>query len=243
MNSEANKPHFAFVTLFPHAVESWLTTSILGRAAKAGVFTFETVQLRDYSADKHRSVDDTPYGGGGGMVLRIEPLVAAVEAIRSKHPHSVTVYFSPKGKTLNQGLLESLCVTYNGSQKTWILICGHYEGVDERFVEHFVDLEISLGDFVLTGGELPAVAFADALIRNLSGTLASQSAVQSESFSIRDEGTHSRLLEYPHYTRPPEFRGHTVPDVLLSGDHARIAQWRMEAAQRLTRSRRRDLME
>ncbi len=230
-------PHFLFVTLFPETVRVWLTTSILGRAAEQNVFTFETKQLRDYSEDKHRSVDDAPYGGGGGMVLRLEPLVRAVEEAKSRWPHCRVVYFSPKGKPLNQHLLSKLAPQSDG--QAWVLICGHYEGVDERFVEHWVDLEVSLGDFVLTGGELPAVAFTDALVRRLSGTLASVESFENESFSLRDGS--GALLEYPHYTRPAEFRGLKVPEVLTSGDHAKVASWRKAQAQAVTAARRPDL--
>jgi tRNA (guanine37-N1)-methyltransferase len=229
-------PHFLFVTLFPETVRVWLTTSILGRAAEQKVFTYEIQQLRDYSEDKHHSVDDSPYGGGGGMVLRLEPLVRAVEEAKSRFPECRVVYFSPKGKLLNQHLLDSLA----GPGQAWVLICGHYEGVDERFIEHWVDLEVSLGDFVLTGGELPAVAFTDALVRRLSGTLASAEAFENESFSLSD--SRGPLLEYPHYTRPAEFRGLKVPEVLTSGDHARVADWRKTQSKAITASRRPDLI-
>lgn len=235
--SYAKPPHFLFVTLFPETVRVWLTTSILGRAAEQNIFTFEIKQLRDYSEDKHRSVDDAPYGGGGGMVLRLEPLVRAVEEAKSRFPQCEVVYFSPKGKTLNQSLLATLAEPKNG--RVWVLVCGHYEGVDERFIQNWVDLEISLGDFVLTGGELPAVAFTDALARRLSGTLASADSFENESFSLRDG--QGALLEYPHYTRPAEFRGLKVPEVLTSGDHAKVASWRKAQSLALTESRRPDL--
>lgn len=225
-SKRASSPHFSFITLFPDAIRVWLTTSILGRAHDRGLFTFETVSLRDFATDKHRSVDDTPYGGGGGMVLRLEPLVAAVELLKSRHADAQVVYFSPRGKRMDTEVLETLSTSDRPTN--YILVCGHYEGVDQRFCDKWVDLEISLGDFVLTGGELPAAAFADALIRRLAGTLACESAHQEESFSLRDPKTGERLLEYPHYTRPAEFRGLKVPDILLSGDHSRIAQWRRD---------------
>jgi tRNA (guanine37-N1)-methyltransferase len=234
-NSSSKIPHFFFVTLFPQAIEVWLTTSILGRAHQNGLFYFETVQLRDYATNKHRSVDDTPYGGGGGMVLRLEPLVAAVEAIKQRSPLAQVVHFSPKGARLDSELLESF--SHSEAPRDFIFICGHYEGIDERFCTNWVDQEISLGDFVLTGGELPAVAFADALVRRIAGTLANEKAHQEESFSLVEEGTGRRLLEFPHYTRPPEFRGLKVPDVLLGGNHAAIARWRQEQSKRLTDER------
>lgn len=236
MHNNSNKPipHFIFVTLFPQAIEVWLTTSILGRARDKGLFQFETVQLRDYSTDKRRSVDDTPYGGGGGMVLRIEPLVSAVETLKTRFPEAYVVHFSPKGERLDCDLLDGLTTTE--SPRCFILICGHYEGVDERFVENWVDREVSLGDFVLTGGELPAVAFADSLIRRIAGTLASEEAHQEESFSLKNGKTGERLLEYPHYTRPAEFRGLKVPEVLLGGNHQAIAQWRFSQSKPVSKS-------
>lgn len=231
-------PHFHFLTLFPDAIRVWLTTSILGRAHEKGVFDFSLYQLREYSQDKHRSVDDAAYGGGGGMVLRIEPLVAALESIREKigNAPSRTIYFSPLGRKLEPGLLAALAIPQH-----FILICGHYEGIDQRFLDHFVDLEVSLGDFVVTGGELPAVAFSDAIIRQLGGTLSSE-VTSKESFSLKDTRSGKPLLEFPHYTRPPEFRGLKVPDVLLSGDHRRIADWRESESRRRTQTLRPDLL-
>lgn len=230
---------FHFVTLFPETIDVWLSTSILGRAKQSGLFDYELIQLRDFATDKHASVDDAAYGGGGGMVLKAEPLVLAVESIRARFPNEdfTTIYFSPAGKKLNQDLIQSLVPQ---TQKHFILICGHYEGIDQRFVDQWVDLEISLGDFVVTGGELPAMAFSDALIRQLDGALGAENAHQTESFLL----THneSRLLEYPHYTRPSEFRGVKVPPVLLSGDHQAIETWRKEQSLERTKERRPDLM-
>ncbi len=232
------KPHFHFLTLFPEAIRVWLTTSILGRAHEAGIFDFSLYQLRDFSNDKHRSVDDAAYGGGGGMVLRVEPLVAALDYIKRQIGNDPfrTIYFSPSGQRLNAEMLVEMAKPLH-----FVLICGHYEGIDQRFLDHWVDQEISLGDFVLTGGELPAVAFADALTRQIAGTLAPE-ASQVESFSLRDSVTGGPLLEFPHYTRPPEFRGHKVPDVLLSGNHERIKTWREEEARRRTKTLRPDLI-
>ncbi len=234
MDSNSNKtpPCFIFITLFPETISVWLTTSILGRAREKGLFQFETLQLRDFSTDKHRSVDDAPYGGGGGMVLRLEPLVAAVESVKTRFPDARVVHFSPKGTRLNCDLIDTLAAQTKTTD--YILICGHYEGIDQRFSDHWVDLEVSLGDFVLTGGELPAVAFADSMIRRISGALASDAAHEEESFSLRDENNGRRLLEYPHYTRPVEFRGHKVPEILLGGNHAAIACWRKEQSLAIT---------
>lgn len=234
------KPHFHFITLFPETIRVWLTTSILGRAHEAGLFDFSLYQLRDYSSDKHRSVDDAAYGGGGGMVLQVEPLVAAVEDIRAKlaGERALTVYFSPAGRRIDSQLLSELAPT--GERRHFLFICGHYEGVDQRFIDHWVDVELSLGDFVITGGELPAVAFTDAMIRRLEGSLGAPGAHETESFSLKSESGRP-LLEYPHYTRPAEFRGHRVPDVLLSGNHEKVAEWRRREALQRTSARRPDL--
>lgn len=235
--------HFHFVTLFPEVIEVWLTTSILGRAHQAGLFAFSLYSLREYSTDKHRSVDDVAYGGGGGMVLKVEPLVAAVDAIRkSLEPAPVKIiYLSPAGAVLSQSLVESLRPEGDGSRH-FILICGHYEGVDQRFIDHWVDLEVSMGDFVLTGGELPALALADALIRQLDGALGGRDACATESFALRGPSGREKLLEYPHYTRPAEFRGIRVPEILLSGDHQKVDSWREAQARERTRHRRPDLL-
>lgn len=239
-SSTAKAPRFTFITLFPDAIQVWLTTSILGRAHDKGLFTFDTLQLRDFSTDKHRSVDDSPYGGGGGMVLRLEPLVAAIEKLKSSETPPVIVHFSPAGRQLNTDLIEELA--QDSAPKHFAFVCGHYEGIDQRFVEGWVDLEVSLGDFIITGGELPAVAMADALIRRVAGTLSTESASRQESFSLRDADSHSRLLEYPQYTRPAEFRGRAVPEVLLSGDHEKIAAWRSAQSRERTQRLRPDLV-
>lgn len=233
--------HFHFVTLFPEVIQTWMGKSILGRAVERGIMNFSTYQLRDFSTDNYRSVDDAAYGGGGGMVLRVDCLVSAIEHIRSLFPGESTrvIYFSPAGTPLNQTTIER----YNLEllEPHLILVCGHYEGVDQRFVEHWVDEEISLGDFVLTGGELPALAFADSLSRQFSGTLTRNNARSEESFSL-NQGE-SRLLEYPHYTRPPVFREHSVPEVLLQGDHRKIAEWRKKQALSRTLAKRPDLLQ
>lgn len=230
------KPVFHFLTLFPETITPWLSTSILGRARDAGLFDFKTWNLRDFATDKHRTVDDVAYGGGGGMVLKLDPLVRAVETIGEAGPLT-TIYFSPTGRRLSDALIQEFL-----PPKNFLLVCGHYEGVDERFLEGWVDVEISLGDFVLTGGELPALAFADALIRQLDGSLGAEDAARTESFALKDPATGLPLLEYPHYTRPADFRGRQVPDVLLSGDHGAVAHWRSEQSLRRTRLRRPDLL-
>jgi tRNA (guanine37-N1)-methyltransferase len=233
--------HFHFVTLFPETIASWLTTSIIGRAFERGLFRYTLYQLRDFSKDKHRSVDDVSYGGGGGMVLRLEPLVAALEHIREQiSPNAATVIaFSPHGDRIQQSLLDSLTAT--AQPRHLILVCGHYEGVDQRFIDGWVDRQISLGDFIVTGGELPALALTDALIRQTEGALGGESAALKESFRLQTSAGQT-LLEHPHYTRPPEFRGVKVPEILLSGDHNKIAEWRHARALELTQRLRPDLL-
>ncbi len=235
--------HFHFITLFPETVEVWLNTSIPGRARAAGLFDYSTVQLREFTKDVHRTVDDVAYGGGGGMVLKVEPLVEAVESLWAKHgqKNCRTIYFSPAGRRLNQQTLDELHPD-RGGPKQIILICGHYEGVDERFIEGWIDLEISIGDFVVTGGELPALCLTDALIRQQEGALGCQGASEEESFRLKSPDTASPLLEYPQYTRPAEFRGRKVPDVLLSGNHEKVRQWRLAQARSRTETRRPDLL-
>lgn len=229
--------NFHFVTLFPQLIAPWLTTSILGKALNRGLFSFKNYSLRDFSDNPHRSVDDYAYGGGGGMVLSVAPLAKAVEHIRSQNngPFRV-IYFSPQGLPLRTERVEGAA---NGTVCDWVLVCGHYEGVDRRFIDRWVDEEISLGDFVLSGGELPALAFADAVIRQCEGTLRIDGAAE-ESFSLNDHGV--RLLEYPHYTRPEEISGMRVPEILLSGDHLAIAEWRLQRSRELTAERRPDLL-
>jgi tRNA (guanine37-N1)-methyltransferase len=234
-----SKASFHFITLFPETIDVWLRTSILGRAHQAGLFDYELIQLRDFAHNKHSSVDDSSYGGGGGMVLKVEPLVLATESVKKRFPNDelTTIYFSPAGTPLTQELVQK---TVPKNFKRFILICGHYEGVDQRFIDHWVDQEISLGDFVITGGELPAVAFTDALIRQLDGTLGAEGGHKTESFLLESEK--GKLLEYPQFTRPVEFRGLPVPEVLLSGDHQAIADWRKAQSIDRTERRRPDLL-
>jgi tRNA (guanine37-N1)-methyltransferase len=231
--------HFHFIALFPEVINQWMTSSILGRARNAGLFDFTVHQLRDFSEDKHRTVDDTSYGGGGGMVLKVEPLAKAVETLWNQYgrDNCLVINLSPSGQRLNQELVQQIG---KYRQEHFILVCGHYEGTDERFVEHWTDIEVSLGDFVLTGGEIPAIALADALIRQLEGALGAPGACLTESFALKaHEG---QLLEYPQYTKPAEFRGYKVPQILLSGDHGQIDQWRREQAYKKTLQRRPDLL-
>lgn len=228
---------FFFVTLFPELIHPWLHASILGRAHANGIFSFETVNLRDFAKDKHQRTDDVAYGGGGGMVLKVEPLALAVENILERSPSARTLLFSPRGQKLEADTIER---SARQKESEIILICGHYEGIDERFIQGWVDEVFSIGDFVVSGGELAALVFADAVIRHLEGTLPVDTA-KNESFSIRKQD--QRLLEGPHYTRPREFRGMVVPEVLLAGNHTNVSKWRLDEAERTTRTVRPDLLE
>jgi tRNA (guanine37-N1)-methyltransferase len=216
------------ITLFPGTFGGPLDESILQRARERNLVTIRLVDLRDFTHDKHRTVDDKPFGGGPGMLLKPEPLFEAVESLRG--PESHVVLLTPQGQPLKQPLVRELA-----AKQHLILICGHYEGVDERVREHLVDAEISIGDYVLTNGNLPAMVLIDTVVRLLPGALGDDQSSHDESFS-RD------LLEYPHYTRPAEFRGWKVPETLVSGNHAAIAKWREEQRKQRTRNRRPDLL-
>lgn len=216
------------VTLFPGMVEPALDESVIGRARGRGLVELRVVDLRDFAAGKHRVTDDAPFGGGGGMILKPEPIFAAVESLRT--PAARVILMDPRGRLFTQAVAQQLAALPH-----LILIAGRYEGVDERVSEHLVDDALSIGDYVLTGGELPALVVADAVIRLQEGVLGGEGAAGRDSFS-------SGLLEGPQYTRPEEFRGVRVPAVLLSGDHARIARWRREQALHRTWRMRPDLL-
>ena len=225
---------FDILTLFPDLVDRILGESVIGRARSAGIIEVSAHQIRDFSENKHNNVDDTPYGGGNGMVMAAPPIVRCYRSLLSTLPENETrrtVYLSPKGTRFDQSVAERL-----SSYDRLILLCGHYEGVDQRAIDLCVDEEISIGDYVLTGGELPACIVVDAVARLLDGVLASPDC-------YRDESIASGLLEYPHYTRPPVYEGMEVPGILLSGDHAKIDAWRLERSLEITRERRPDLYE
>ena len=215
---------FDILTLCPGMFDGPLTESILKRAAESGLISVRCHNIRDYAKDKHRSADDAPYGGGTGMIMKVEPLAGCIEAVKEERPRSKVVLTSPRGRTFSQELAREFA-----DEPGLIIICGRYEGVDERVSSLYVDHEISLGDFVLTGGELAAMVIVDAVSRFIPGVLGGAGAAHTDSFS-------DGLLEYPQYTRPPDFRGMTVPAPLLSGNHAEIARWRRE--QSLLKSRR-----
>lgn len=215
------------LTLFPE-IFAPLFASIPGRAQTHGLAQVELHQLRRWGKGRHRQVDDTPYGGGPGMVMACPPLFAALREIQGEERAHV-IYLSPQGRRLDQARVLELA-----QLPRLLLLCGHYEGIDERVLEALVDEEISIGDFVVSGGELPAMLLADAVIRCLPGAI-DEGSLQQDSF-------YQGLLDHPHYTRPPEFEGHRVPDVLLSGDHAKITAWREQAALARTRDRRPDLL-
>ncbi|HTN50758.1 MAG TPA: tRNA (guanosine(37)-N1)-methyltransferase TrmD [Anaeromyxobacter sp.] len=220
------------LTLFPRACAGYLGESILGKAQEAGLLEARVRDVREHAAGKHKVTDDAPYGGGAGMVMKPEPLTEAIEAARARLPGAWVVLTSPRGERLDQALARRLA----GHGKL-ILVCGRYEGVDERVMKA-VDMEISVGDFVLTGGELAALCVVDAAARLVPGVLGNEASAGAESFAGEDG-----LLEHPHYTRPPEYRGMRVPEVLLSGDHRRIERWRRREALRATQARRPDLFQ
>jgi tRNA (guanine37-N1)-methyltransferase len=220
---------FDVITLFPDFFTTPLNSGLLGKAFDKKIAKVNLVNPRDYTTDKYKKVDDESYGGGVGMILKPEPIFAAVESLPTLSRREV-ILLTPQGKTMHQGLFRELATDY----EQLILICGHYEGIDER-VQYLVSREVSLGDFILTGGEIPALALINGVVRLLPGTVGKAESLKSESFE-------SGLLEYPHYTRPANFRGWKVPEVLLSGHHAEIARWRYQQQVQRTKSRRPDLL-
>lgn len=218
------------LTLFPEMCEAVLKESIIGRARKAGLVCIECHNIRDYSTDKHHHVDDTPYGGGNGMIMQAQPIYDAyMDVTGNGSTDCHFVYMTPQGKTLTQEKVRELA-----GYDRLVILCGHYEGVDERVIDELKPDEISIGDYVLTGGEIPALALSDAVCRMLPGVLCSEEAFEKESHF-------SGLLEYPQYTRPPVWKGREVPPVLLSGHHENIAKWQAEQALERTKNRRQDM--
>ena len=218
------------ITLLPQAFPGVLGESLTGRALKDGLWQLDTVDLRPYGEGKHRNVDDTPAGGGAGMVLRPDVMGRAIDDARGSMPPAAPIlYLSPRGRPFDQAMALDLATTPGAT-----LICGRFEGLDERVIQHYGIQEVSLGDFVLTGGEIAAQALIDATVRLIPGVLGNADSTEEESFS-------DGLLEHPQYTRPPEWKGHKIPDVLMSGHHGEIAKWRHEQAKQITKTRRPDL--
>ena len=237
-SKSSNKIAFHFLTLFPEVFPPLLNSSLLGRAQKKGLVSYHLTQIRDFAEDKHRTVDDTPYGGGEGMLLKPEVLYRAWQSVATSSTKFVeseaeekplTILLSPQGSLFNQATAKELA-----SYSKLIIVCGHYEGVDERFINLCVDREISIGDYVLTGGELPALVMADAITRLLPGVVGNEQSVSRDSLE-------NDLLKYPQYTRPREFMGQAVPEVLLEGNHQAIERWRREQMMARTQAKRPDL--
>ncbi|MCL4490525.1 MAG: tRNA (guanosine(37)-N1)-methyltransferase TrmD [Nitrospirae bacterium] len=222
---------FDIITIFPGMVSAYIGESILKRAVQKGLLDVKVYNLRDHATDKHRTVDDYPYGGGSGMVMKIEPLYTAVQAIKADGLERLTVMLSPQGRRYDQAAAESL----SQEKRRILFICGRYEGIDERVKESLVDDEVSIGDYVLTGGELGALVIIDSVARLIPGVLGDEESAKEESFTWG-------ILDYPHYTRPPEFMGMRVPEVLLSGNHKDIADYRRKEALRRTLQKRPDLL-
>ena len=219
------------LTLFPEAFAGPLDVSMIGRAREAGLLDLHLHHIRDWATDRHRTADDYPFGGGQGMVLKVDVLDEALMHVQAQAPPGKVLLLSPQGRLLDDALVRELA-----TEPRLVLVCGRYEGVDERFVEHCVDLEVSIGDYVLTGGELPAMVLIDAVTRHVPGTLGDDESARDESFA-------NGLLEHPQYTRPAEYRGWRVPEVLLSGHHANIETWKQQQRLQRTRERRPDLLE
>lgn len=222
---------FFVLTLFPEMIQQTLSHSIMGRAQKEGHISVEAINIRDYTLNKQKHVDDYPYGGGAGMVMQAQPIYDAYQSIAEKAQGARVVYMTPQGRPFTQRIAEEL-----SKEENLVFLCGHYEGIDERIIEEIVTDEISLGDFVLTGGELAAITIIDAVSRLVPGVLGKEDSFANESFS-------DGLLEYPQYTRPPVFHGKEVPEILLSGHHANIAKWRREQSLIRTVKKRPDLLE
>ena len=249
------------VTLFPEMFPGPLGNSLIGRALEEGKWTLDTINIRDFGHGKHRQVDDTPYGGGAGMVMRADVVAGALTAAFEAHPDALLIHFSPRGQAITQPLLAQLARgeaphTPNATDiedrrtaerapeaglRPLILLCGRFEAIDERILEHYQPLELSLGDFVMTGGELAAMALIDATVRLLPGVVGDADSLGEESFGMSED--YACLLEYPHYTKPPVWSGKNVPKPLLSGHHAEIEAWRKQQAEEVTKARRADLWE
>lgn len=221
---------FNVMTLFPEVIYSYVSSSIIFNAIKNGIIKVNVYNIRDYSKNKHKKVDDYPFGGGKGMLMTPQPIYDCYMDIKRKNPTTKLIYFSPKGKVLD----NNMCIKYSKMDNITFL-CGHYEGIDQRIIDLIVDYEVSIGDYVLTGGELPALVMLDSISRKVDGVLSSKESVETESFE-------NNLLEYPQYTRPQEFNGVKVPDVLVGGNHQEIDKWRKQQSIILTKKLRPDII-
>lgn len=222
---------FFVLTLFPEMFDSFLNTSILKKSIHKGLIEVELIDIRDFTEDKHNKTDDYPFGGGPGMVMTPQPLASAIKYAKEKSNDGKVVYFSPHGVVLRQGVISNLA-----KEEDIILLCGHYEGIDYRIIEKYIDLQISIGDYIVTGGELPAMVFIDSASRYVEGVLGNKESAIEESFT-------KPLLEHPQYTRPRVFENMEVPEVLLSGNHEKINQWRVSKSEEITQKNRPDLYE
>lgn len=237
--------HATVLTLFPDMFPGPLGHSLIGKALTGGVWSLDVMQIRDFGLGKHQVVDDSPYGGGAGMVMLAEVLDAAIAEALRRTPNAQLIYFSPRGERMSQPLCAQLAGLSPSSlpphPSSLILLCGRYEAIDERIIEKYQPLEVSLGDFVMTGGELAAMALLDACVRLLPGVVGEPESLASESFGMNED--YALLLEHPHYSRPPTWEGMAVPEVLLSGHHAKVERWRLEQSEHITKARRPDLWE
>ncbi|MFO1241964.1 MAG: tRNA (guanosine(37)-N1)-methyltransferase TrmD [Rickettsiales bacterium] len=230
------------LTLYPEMFPGPLGHSLPGKALADGIWAYETIHIRDFATDKHRTVDDTPYGGGAGMVMKPDVVAAAIDAAKAKLPDARVIHFTPRGQVLTQGMIKEIFTLPSREghiSPSFILLCGRFEGIDQRVIDHYQMLEISIGDYVLFGGELASMVFLEAALRHIPGMVGNPETLDEESFSIGKES--ALLLEYPQYTKPPSWRGHDVPEVLTSGHHERISTWRRNQAEAVTKERRPDL--
>jgi len=234
MNSNIANWNITVLTLFPELFPGPLEYSLAGKAMSGNIWKLTATNLRNYANDKHKTIDDRPFGGGTGMVLNPVVIGDAIEDITAQHQIDEIIYLSPRGQLFNQQIAEEL-ITKNHV----LFLCGRYEGIDQRVIDHYKIREISLGDFILSGGELAALSIIDSCVRLLPNVIGKESALDEESFSSKS--IYQNLLEYPHYTRPPSWKGHGVPEILLSGHHKNIEKWRLKKAEEITKKRRKDL--
>lgn len=229
--------NFKIFTLFPEIFPGYLNYSIMGEALKQKLWDFEAINIRDFAKDNRKSVDDYPYGGGFGMVIKPDVIADAIDS-SIKNNKTKIIYLSPRGILFNQKMACEL-----SKESELALICGRFEGIDQRVIDEYEMIEISVGDYVLSGGELPAMILIDAILRNIAGVIGDENSLKEESFGNGQNSPYNNLLEYPHYTKPSDWRDHKVPEILLSGHHQKIRDWRLEKAKELTAARRKDLSE